>query len=68
MRLTKKTIRQIKMSTVIVAKLVQASGKSYPTIMRWLDENDVMLTTAACLQVICEELKVTQDEVLEKVA
>lgn len=68
MKLTKKVIRMVKMDTLIIANLVHASGKSYPTIMRWLDENHEMLTTAACLNVICEALKMSQEEVLDKVA
>lgn len=65
MNLTKEAIRKIKKNPAIVAKLVAASDKSYPTVMRWIDKNSEQLTTAACLEVICSELKLTQDQVLQ---
>jgi hypothetical protein len=65
MGIKRRVIKLIKKKPVLIAQLVVASGKSYPTIQRWLDNNDESLTTAACLKVICESLELSQDEVLE---
>jgi len=66
MKLTKKVIGKIKDDSQIIAKLCAAADKSYPTIKRYIKANSEQLTTAACLAVICEELKMTQDDVLQK--
>jgi UDP-N-acetyl-D-mannosaminuronic acid transferase (WecB/TagA/CpsF family) len=57
-------IRQIKRSKVVIGGLIISTGKSYPTVMRWINDNSQQLTQAACLGVICTELKLTQSEVL----
>lgn len=62
--LKKEVLKQVKGNTQIVADIIQATKKSYPTVMRWLDENSEMLTTAKCLTVICTSLSITQEEAL----
>lgn len=57
-------LRQIKNDDALISKIIFASGKSYPTVMRWLTQNSILLTQAACLNVICAELNLTQTEVL----
>lgn len=54
-----------KNNKTIIARLVTENDKSYPTIMRWFEENSEMLTTAKSLKIICEELKQSQNEILE---
>jgi len=62
--LNKAVLRKVKGNQQIVAKIITATGKSYPTVMRWLEQNSQLLTQVACLNVICEELKLKQSEVL----
>lgn len=57
-------LKQVKGNTDIVSKIISATGKSYPTVMRWLTDNSTLLTQAACLNVICSELNLKQSEVL----
>lgn len=66
MKLKKTILRKVQDSPEIFAKLIRATGKSYQTIKRWVDENDEMLTLAVCLKVICQELEISDwEEVLE---
>lgn len=64
--LNKSVLKRIKGDTQIVADIIRATGKSYPTVMRWLDENSELLTTAKALKAICEGLQITQEEALAK--
>lgn len=66
MKLTKETLKKIKGNVDLIAKLAVAAGKSYQTIDRWIKTNSEFLTTAACLSVICAELNVAQEDVLQK--
>lgn len=60
-------LEQIRKNKVLKAKLQIALDKAAPTIQRYLDDNDIMLTTTAALVVIKEELSLTEDEILETV-
>lgn len=66
MRIARNILKIARKNNVLVARLVQETGKSYPTVLRWFDNNSEMLTTASALKVICEELNMTQEQVLEK--
>lgn len=67
MRIAKKVLKKAKQNQIIIMRLVSTTGRTYSTIMRWLNNNDEMLTTADCLLIFCEELQLSQDEVLENV-
>lgn len=58
-------ITLIRHSGTCKAKLQLALDKSAMTIHRYLDENHVLLTTAAALKVIREQFKLTDSEILE---
>lgn len=58
-------LKKIRKSKVCKAKLQIALDKAAPTIQRYLDDNDIMLTTASALAVIKEEFNVTESEILE---
>lgn len=57
-------LKKIKGDSDLIAKIIFATGKSYPTVIRWVNNNSVLLTQAACLNVICSELKLEQSDVL----
>lgn len=57
-------IEVIKSNNVIKNKLAIALNKSYITIHRYINNNDVMLTTAVALEVLRTELKMTNEEIL----
>lgn len=65
-KITKPILKQVKNNKSIVARLVAETGKSYPTVMRWIRLNSDALTNATPLKVICEELKLNPEEVLSK--
>lgn len=65
--LDKEVLKRVKGDTQIVAAIITATGKSYPTVQRWLDTNSEMLTTAKVLNVICQSLNLTWPDVLYKV-
>ena len=65
--ITKKIISKIRKSKTCKAALQLVLNKQAPTIQRYLDTNDIMLTTHAALRVISMQLKVPQSEILEPI-
>lgn len=57
-------IQKMKKDNQIKADLVVASGKSYPTISRWINNNDERLTMKVCLNVIKKRYDLHKDEEL----
>lgn len=66
MRLKKNIIEELRRNPGIRGRLCADLGKSYPTVQRWVEENHTMLTTAAALRIISEEMGLTNDEILEE--
>jgi hypothetical protein len=64
LRIQKDVLEKAKKSKGLIGRLIIETGKSYPTVMRWFDINSEMLTTASSLKVFCEELNLTQSEIL----
>lgn len=65
MKLTQKAIDALKKDKRARARLQLDLDKSEYTINRYLDSNDIMLTTATALQIIREETGLTDAEILE---
>jgi hypothetical protein len=57
-------LEMIRQSKVCKAKLQIELDKSAPTIQRYLDDNDIMLTTASSLAVISKEFGLKEKEIL----
>lgn len=70
MRLTKTAKEAIKRNTRAKNRLALAFDKSGFTIERWIDENEENgnLTKATAINIISEELKLEDSEILEGVA
>lgn len=68
MKLTKKAIQKLNNNSGAKARLCSVLDKSYPTIQRWINDNeeDGKLTTANALEVLSEELNMPQPQLLEK--
>lgn len=68
MKLTQKAIDAIKNNKRVRARLQLDLDKSEFTINRYIADNDTngMLTTAAALRVIREELEIGDSEILEE--
>lgn len=64
-KLKEKTLKQIRNSKICKAKLQIALNKSAPTIQRYLDENNIMLTTITALNVISQEIKIDISDLCE---
>ena len=62
--LTQQAITAIRSNPGTISRIIDATGKSYPTILSWLRKNDIKLTQADCLGVICKDLKKEPSEVL----
>ena len=58
-------LEKVRQSKVCKAKLQIALDKSAPTIQRYLDDNDIMLTTASSLAVISKEFGLKEKEILK---
>ncbi len=64
-KLKEKTLKQIRNSKICKAKLQIALNKSAPTIQRYLDENNIMLTTITALTVISQEINIDVTDLCE---
>ena len=58
-------ISRIRKSKSCKARLQLVLDKSAPTIQRYLDDRDIMLTTSKALEVIKSELGLTESQILE---
>lgn len=56
---------KIRTDQVVIGRLMAVFNKSSDSIVRWIDRRDVRLTTPTAIQVISEELNVSESEVLE---
>jgi hypothetical protein len=65
MKLTQKAIDALKNNKRARARLQLDLDKSEYTINRYIDSNDIMLTTATALVILREELKMADSELLE---
>lgn len=64
-RITAQTLEKMNKSNGVKVKMGLAFDKGYHTIQRWINSNDVMLTTADSLRIIQEELHISAEEALE---
>lgn len=48
----------------IIPVLMMECGKSATTIIRWIDNNNDYLTQQKCLDVICKELGIPKNKIL----
>lgn len=64
MEIASKALLAIRKNMKCRNRLAFELNKSQQTIARWLDDNDILLTTAAALQIIREETGLTDDEIL----
>jgi hypothetical protein len=65
-KLNNNTVNLIKGNSQIMGRLMIMFNKSSYTISRWIEDNDVRLTTSGALQVLREELKMDDTEILEE--
>ncbi len=63
-RLKASVIEAIRKNQSIRNRLQLELNRSYPTIQRWLDSNNEMLTTATSLRIISEETGISQENLL----
>lgn len=65
-KLREDVISQIRVSKICKAKLQIALDKAAPTIQRYLDDNDILLTTDIALETISSELNLPKDNLIDK--
>lgn len=66
MRIKKEVLKKIADHPGIRGRLCATLNKSYPTIQRWVEDNDEGLTMAAAVKIIREELGLTDSQILEE--
>lgn len=66
MRIKQEILEQINDSNIIKAKLIESYDVHPMTVQRWISGNDEKLTTAKSLNIICEQLEMTQEQILEE--
>lgn len=64
-RLNSRTLSLMKDNNTLKARLCAEFDKSYDTIQRWINTNDVMLTTIDALKIIYDELGIEMNKALE---
>jgi hypothetical protein len=64
MKLSNNALAELKSSNVIKAELVIAFDKSHRTIERWIETNNIMLTTKDCVDIIVKNTKLKEQEIL----
>ncbi len=62
--ISKESLVKISGNNKIIGRLMWVFDVHYKTIERWIDANDLRLTTHPALQIISEELGVSIDEIL----
>ena len=62
--LTEKALKAITSNETLKGRIATACNRSVYTIIRWVQDKDVMLTTAAVLQLIREETGMSDEEIL----
>lgn len=65
MKLKKSILERIKKDPHIKSEIVRVTGKSYATVLRWLANNDEMLTLFCVLSLIREHYALSFDEICE---
>jgi len=52
MRIATNIVERLKEDAFMKSEIVRVTGKSYPTVLRWIYNNDEMLTLKAVVDVI----------------
>lgn len=65
MKLKKSILERVKNDQYLKSEIVRATGKSYATVLRWLANNDEMLTIFCVLSLIKEHYALSFDEICE---
>ncbi len=65
MVISDRAIREIKGNNRLIARLMIAFDRSQNTIENWMASKDVRLTTPTAVQIITEESKLSEAEILE---
>ena len=67
MQLKEEVLNMMRGDTDLHAKIMLVSGASSATVYRWIQKNNVMLTTAGIIRVISDHLHLPQSELFEPV-
>jgi hypothetical protein len=67
MKIASTVLEMLAKSKSIQGQIADATGKHTDTIRRWIDNNDIMLTTAVVMAVIREASGLPDDQILEPV-
>ena len=66
MRISDAAIERIRDSRILREKIESALGVSYFTIHRYLTDKNIMLTTAVVVDIIKQETRLTEEEIIVK--
>jgi len=47
------------------SEIVRATGKSYPTVLRWIANNDEMLTLKSVVDLVKKNYEMAEDQIFE---
>jgi hypothetical protein len=63
--ISEKVVQVIRRDKRVIGRLILAYGKSYQTIINWMDARSPMLTTPDAVKIISEETGFTEADILE---
>jgi len=63
MKIATNVVEKLKQDAYLKAELVRVTGKSYPTISRWITNNDDMLTLKVVVDVIKEKYLLKEEQI-----
>ncbi len=68
MKIKEEVLNKMRGDNELHAKIMIVSGASSASVYRWIQKNNVMLTTAGIVRVISDHLGLTSEELFEPVA
>lgn len=66
--ISEKAVQVIRRDKRVIGRLILAYGKSYQTIINWMDARSPMLTTPDAVKIISEETGLDEGDILDETA
>jgi|GEM_PF-3143359 len=66
MRIATNIVERLKEDAFMKSEIVRVTGKSYPTVLRWLYNNDEMLTLKAVVDVIKKNYQLQEPQLFDQ--
>jgi hypothetical protein len=65
-KISDRVVQKIRRDKRIIGRMIIVYGKSYQTIINWMDTRSPMLTTPDAVKIISEETGLSENEILDE--